>query len=213
MSSVLRFRDTTDPTKFHDIKALRGLSAYQLAVRNGYTGTEAQWLASITGVEGKSAYEVAKQEGYTGTKAEWLTSLKGAKGDKGDKGDPGAAGKDGDDGLSAYQVAVAGGFEGSQADWLASLKGADAPDPSVVEKTITASMWGSTVTISNALITATNSVAMIPGKNITDTQLKALQKANIQDCGTQSAGSITLKLFGTIPTIDIPVRLIIGGIA
>lgn len=108
MSSVLRFRDTTDPTKFHDIKALRGLSAYQLAVRNGYTGTEAQWLASITGVEGKSAYEIAKQEGYTGTKAEWLASLKG---------------ETGADGKSAYQLAQDAGFEGTMTEWLASLKG------------------------------------------------------------------------------------------
>lgn len=213
MSVILRFRDTTDPTKFHDVKALRGLSAYQLAVKNGYTGTEQQWLASITGVEGKSAYEVAKQEGYTGTKAEWLASLKGEKGEKGDKGDTGATGtpgQDGADGLSAYQIALENGYDGNVSQWLASLK---APDPSVVEKTITAGTWGSTVTISNALITATNSVAMIPGKNITDAQLKALQKANVQDCGTQVAGSITLKVFGTVPTIDIPVRLIIGGVS
>lgn len=213
MSVILRFRDTTDPTKVHDVKALRGLNAYQLAVKNGYTGTETEWIASITGVEGKSAYEVAQAEGYEGTKAAWLASLKGEKGDKGDKGDtgaPGTNGTNGTDGKSAYQLAQDGGYEGSQAQWLASLK---APDPSVVEKTITASMWGSTVTISNALITATNSVAMIPGKNITNEQLKALQKANIQDCGTQVAGSITLKIFGTVPTIDIPVRLIIGGVA
>lgn len=201
MSAILRFRDTVDKTKFHDIKVLRGYSAYQIAVRNGYEGSEAEWIASVTGVEGKSAYEVAKQEGYTGTKAEWLASLKGEKGDTG---------------KSAYQIAQDGGYEGSMTEWLASLKGPKgdaAPDPSVIETTITTSMWGSTVTISNALITATNSVAMIPGKNITDAQLKALQKANCQDCGTQSAGSMTFKVFGTVPTIDIPVRLIIGGIA
>lgn len=83
----------------------------------------------------------------------------------------------------------------------------------MVEKTIAASSWGSTVTITSTYITATNSVAMIPGKNITDEQLKALQKANCQDCGTQSVGSITLKVFGKVPTINIPVRLIIGGVA
>ena len=108
MSVILRFRDTTDPTKFHDVKALRGLSAYQLAVKNGYTGTEQQWIASITGVEGKSAYEVAQAEGYEGTKAAWLASL---------KGETGANGK------SAYQLAQDGGYEGTQAEWLASLKG------------------------------------------------------------------------------------------
>lgn len=36
---------------------------------------------------GKSAYEVAVDNGFTGTQTEWLASLKGGKGDKGDKGD------------------------------------------------------------------------------------------------------------------------------
>lgn len=35
-------------------------------------------------IRGLSAYEIAKQEGFTGTVDEWLESLKGAKGDKGD---------------------------------------------------------------------------------------------------------------------------------
>lgn len=207
MSAILRFRDTTDKTKFHDVPAIRGYSAYQIAVKNGYAGTEKEWIASIIGVEGKSAYEVAKETGYTGTKAEWIASLKGEKGDPGIKGDPG---NNGANGQSAYQIAVQKGFVGDEESWLASLK---APDPTVVEKTIAASSWGSTVTITSTYITATNSVAMIPGKNITDEQLKALQKANCQDCGTQSVGSITLKVFGKVPTINIPVRLIIGGVA
>ena len=59
------------------------------------------------GAAGKSAYEVALQNGFTGTEADWLTSLKGqkgdagepgatgAKGDPGEKGDAGTPGKDG----------------------------------------------------------------------------------------------------------------------
>jgi hypothetical protein len=31
----------------------RGLSAYNVAVSRGYTGTEAQWLASLHGIDGK----------------------------------------------------------------------------------------------------------------------------------------------------------------
>lgn len=114
MSAILRFRDTVDKTKFHDVPAIRGYSAYQIAVKNGYTGTEAEWVVSITGVEGKSAYEVAKETGYTGTKAEWILSLKGEKGD---------TGANGVDGKSAYQLAVQEGYEGSLTAWLASLKG------------------------------------------------------------------------------------------
>lgn len=112
MSAILKVKDNNGVV--HDIPAIRGYSAYQIAVKNGYTGTEAQWIASVTGVEGKSAYEVAKTEGYTGTKAEWLTSLKGEKGDTGATGPQGS---------SAYDVAVAEGYEGSKAMWLASLKG------------------------------------------------------------------------------------------
>ena len=43
-----------------------------VGIRNGTDGTD--------GNEGKSAYEIAVQNGYTGTEEEWLTSLKGADG-------------------------------------------------------------------------------------------------------------------------------------
>ena len=39
--------------------------------------------SSVAGPAGKSAYEVAVAAGFTGTQAEWLASLKGAKGDTG----------------------------------------------------------------------------------------------------------------------------------
>lgn len=202
---LLRIKDENGV--WHDVEAIRGLSAYQLAVKNGYTGTEEQWLASITGVEGKSAYQVAKEEGFEGTETEWLASLKGAKGDQG---------------KSAYQVAQDGGYTGTEAEWLESLKAAGLNDvvknyidgrttPTAVNLTILASTWGETVTIEDEAITATKNVVMIPGPTITKEQLNALQKANCQDCGIQGSGSVTFKVFGTIPTIDIPVKLIIGG--
>lgn len=56
------------------------------------------------GIDGKSAYQIAVDEGFVGSETEWLASLKGdkgdtgAKGDKGDQGLPGADGKDGVDG-------------------------------------------------------------------------------------------------------------------
>ena len=37
--------------------------------------------AIVRGKEGKSAYEVAVKNGFSGTEAEWLASLKGEKGD------------------------------------------------------------------------------------------------------------------------------------
>ena len=50
------------------------------------------------GADGKSAYEVALQNGFTGTEADWLTSLKGQKGDTGAKGERGEKGEAGETG-------------------------------------------------------------------------------------------------------------------
>ena len=44
------------------------------------------------GADGASAYEIAVANGFVGTEAAWLTSLKGEKGDKGDTGAPGTSG-------------------------------------------------------------------------------------------------------------------------
>lgn len=73
------------------------------------------------GVDGKSAYEIAVDNGYPGTEQAWLASLKGDKGDAGEpgaagekgepgeKGDTGAAGKDGADGFSPIANVVKDG--------------------------------------------------------------------------------------------------------
>lgn len=43
-------------------------------------------LGGGTGTAGKSAYEIAVDNGFIGTETEWLESLKGSNGDKGDNG-------------------------------------------------------------------------------------------------------------------------------
>lgn len=139
-----------------------GESAYDIAVGNGFEGTELEWIASLKGekgdkgdtgdqgpqglqgvqgeagadgADGASAYDIAVDNGFEGTELEWLASLKGEKGDTGDQGpqglqglqglqgEAGADGADGADGASAYEVALQNGFEGSESAWLASLKG------------------------------------------------------------------------------------------
>ncbi|PZR78896.1 MAG: hypothetical protein DI537_41660 [Stutzerimonas stutzeri] len=50
------------------------------------------------GPAGASAYQVAVSNGFTGTETEWLATLKGDKGDRGDVGPQGPAGADGQDG-------------------------------------------------------------------------------------------------------------------
>lgn len=57
-----------------------GASAYQVARAAGYGGTEAQWLATLTGAAGASAYQLARAAGYGGTMTQWLASLGGAAG-------------------------------------------------------------------------------------------------------------------------------------
>lgn len=49
----------------------------------------------LKGDPGISAYEVAVQNGFSGTEAEWLQTLVGSKGEKGDKGDRGEKGDPG----------------------------------------------------------------------------------------------------------------------
>lgn len=75
------------------------------------------------GENGLSAYELAVQNGFAGTLTEWLKSLKGADGKDGINGINGKNGIDGKDGLSAYEIAVKNGFVGSESEWLNSLKG------------------------------------------------------------------------------------------
>ena len=59
-------------------------------------------------------------------------------------------------------------------------------------------------------ITASSMISIIPSVGITDSQLRALQRASLQD-GGQESGKANLIAFGTIPTIDIPIRVIVDG--
>lgn len=53
------------------------ISAYSIAVRNGFKGTESEWLESLEGPAGKSAYELAVDAGFEGTIDEWLSQIGG----------------------------------------------------------------------------------------------------------------------------------------
>ncbi len=80
------------------------LSAYDVAVKNGYKGTETEWLNSLVGA---SAYEIAVRNGFKGSEAQWLNSLQGADGKDGLDGRDGRDGKDGRDGRDAVSVNTA----------------------------------------------------------------------------------------------------------
>lgn len=134
-----------------EINTLQGMSAYELAQENGFTGTLEEWLESLKGgpkgdpgTNGMSAFEIAKENGFSGTVTAWLASLKGQEGKSsyelacekgfegtlseyleslhGADGENGKDGVDGENGLSSYEIAVANGFIGSQLAWLESLR-------------------------------------------------------------------------------------------
>ncbi|MGL5719136.1 collagen-like triple helix repeat-containing protein [Cetobacterium sp.] len=91
-----------------------GLSAYEIAVLNGFNGTEEEWLLSLKGAKGDKGDTGLKgdkgEQGIQGAKGDkgdpglkGDTGLKGDKGDtglKGDKGDPGVQGNPGRDGVT-----------------------------------------------------------------------------------------------------------------
>lgn len=82
---------------------------------------------------------------------------------------------------------------------------------SIVTATLAANGWSNgayILTVSG--VTTTSNQEILPAVGITAEQLEALQAANIQD-GGQAAGNITLKAFGDVPTIDIPIRVIKRG--
>lgn len=135
LCKVTKYGSNETPVKVQAnvLEGLRGLSAYEIAVKHGYTGTEEEWTKSLTPKDGADAYELAKSDGYEGSLKEWLSSLKGVDGESAYKvavrngyvGDEQAwlASLRGSDGKDAYEVAKAGGYQGSREAWLASLKG------------------------------------------------------------------------------------------
>ena len=147
LCSVTKYGSNETPVKvtanvLEGLKGKDGKSAYEIAVKHGYQGTEEEWIKSLTpkggaggGSNGKSAYELAVENGYQGSVQEWLKSLVGKDGADAYEvaKKAGYAGSReewlktliGATGLSAYQLAKSEGYEGSLTEWIASLKGAD----------------------------------------------------------------------------------------
>jgi hypothetical protein len=97
-----------------------GLSAYQIWINAGNTGTQADFLASLQGAQGIAGTNGA--DGATGLQGP--AGANGADGATGAQGPAGTNGTNGADGLSAYQIWLNAGNTGTQADFLASLQGA-----------------------------------------------------------------------------------------
>lgn len=95
----------------------RGKSAYEVAVENGFSGTETEWLASLKGATGAPGADGRDGEDgktpYVGDNGNWYIGAddtgkpsrgaKGDKGEKGEKGDTGAQGIQGEQGIQGVQ--------------------------------------------------------------------------------------------------------------
>ena len=147
LCKVTKYGSNETPVKvqanvLEGLKGKDGKSAYEIAVKHGYQGTEDEWAKGLTpnggaggGANGKSAYELAVENGYQGSVHEWLKSLVGKDGADAyevAKKEGYAGSREewlktliGATGLSAYQLAKSEGYEGSLTEWIASLKGAD----------------------------------------------------------------------------------------
>lgn len=90
-----------------------GASAYQIALKNGFTGTEKDWLDSLKGERGEKGEAGLKgdkgEQGERGLQGE--QGLQGEKGEKGEQGLQGIQGERGEQGLQGLQ-----GLQGEKGD-------------------------------------------------------------------------------------------------
>ena len=86
----------------------RGKSAYEVAVENGFSGTETEWLASLKGATGAPGANgkdgTDGKTPYVGDNGNWYIGAddtgKPSRGAKGEPGSPGAKGDKGDPGAT-----------------------------------------------------------------------------------------------------------------
>ena len=161
----------------------------------GETGaTGAAGADGNDGADGKSAYQSAQDGGYTGTEAQFNTDLAAVSGKQ-------------------ARITAGGLLKGDGAGGVsAAVKGTDYAGPSVsVSATLTAAGWDAdakTQTVSVAGVTATANGSLRIAQSATDDQFTAWGAAQPR-VTAQADGSITVKLAGTVPTIDIPVEVLI----
>lgn len=153
---------------------LNGPSAYEVAVSNGYVGTESAWLLTLRGEQGPP--------GPVGPQGQ--QGLQGLPGQNGTPGQMGPAGP------SAYQHAQSLGFTGTLQQWLDSLRGpAGAGLPSggvtgqVVVKTDAGTAWADYAGGSGTEGLSAYEVAVVNGFSGTETQWLASLKGPIGPVG------------------------------
>ena len=176
-----------DQAKWVNVGALKG--------PQGETGPQGpKGDTGAAGADGKSAYASAQDGGYTGTEAQFNTDLAAVSGKQ-------------------ARITASGLLKGDGAGGVsAAVKGTDYAGPSVsVSATLTAAGWDAdakTQTVSVAGVTATANGSLRIAQSATDDQFTAWGAAQPR-VTAQANGSITVKLAGTVPTMDIPVEVLI----
>ena len=176
-----------DQAKWVNVGALKG--------PRGETGPQGpKGDTGAAGADGKRAYASAQEGGYTGTEAQFNTDLAAV-------------------GSKQARITASGLLKGDGAGGVsAAVKGTDYAGPSVsVSATLTAAGWDAaakTQTVSVAGVTATANGSLRIAQSATDDQFTAWGAAQPR-VTAQADGSITVKLAGTVPTIDIPVEVLI----
>jgi len=123
----------------------QGKSAYEVAVENGFIGTETEWLLSLKGEKGDTG-----EQGLQGIQGE-----KGDKGDKGDTGERGFQGEQGERGLQGLQGEQGiQGIQGIKGD--TGNNGADGISPTISIAESTPTSYKLNVTDVNGTITTPN---------------------------------------------------------
>ena len=116
--------------------------------RDGNDGTN--------GVDGASAYDVAVKNGFEGSETDWLVSLHGAKGDPGERGEKGEKGDPGEQGLQGVPGEKGDPGEPGK-DGINGKDGKNGADGYSPTATVTETDTGATITITdkNGTTTAT----------------------------------------------------------
>jgi hypothetical protein len=148
-----------------------GKSAYEIAVQNGYDGTETDWLESLKGQKGDTGEPgAAGAKGDPGEKGDQgepgAPGAKGERGEKGEKGDAGTPGKDGVNGK----------------DGTNGVDGKDGVDGYSPTATVTETDTGATITITDKNGTTTATVKNGVGE-------KTAEGGEIFNRGTAATGS------------------------
>src|SRR5699024_5459389 len=128
--------ESLTPEQKSELTGHQGLSAYQVAVQEGFVGSEFEWLESLKGQDGVNGTD-GKSFDYESLTPEQKAEIKGEQGDKGESFKyedftqeqlDELRGKDGNDGKSTYELAVQEGFLGTLEEYLESLHGQDGQD-------------------------------------------------------------------------------------